>query len=166
MIPPDDAPHGLTAPTHMTASADAPLSVDAAMLRSDPAARRVRKRPVPVSVAFAASDGTVRTREGEAPVVRGDAIITGTRGERWPVARARFDAKYEPVPPGRPGDPGPYRPRPLTVLALRVRCPFRVAIDGGRAHLEGVAGDWAVDYGDGSLGVVSAAIFDDTYESA
>jgi hypothetical protein len=150
----------------MTPTADLPLSIDAAALRSDPNAQRVRKRPRAVSVDFAAEDQIIATREGDVPATRGDAIITGTRGERWPVARARFDAKYEPVPPALHGEPGSYRPRPLTVLALRMGVPFRVAIDGGRAHLEGAPGDWALDYGDGSLGVVASAVFDDTYEHA
>jgi hypothetical protein len=30
--------------------------------------------------------------------------------------------------------------------------------------LHGRAGDWLVDYGDGSLGIVSPAIFSTTYE--
>jgi hypothetical protein len=34
----------------------------------------------------------------------------------------------------------------------------------GQSKLTGKASDWLVDYGDGSLGVVSQAIFRTTYE--
>ncbi len=34
----------------------------------------------------------------------------------------------------------------------------------GVSHLNGHAGDWLVDYGDGSFGIVTQAIFATTYE--
>jgi hypothetical protein len=150
----------------MPPTRDSPRVIDAAAVRANPAARRVRKRPVLVSVEFTRSECIVRTREGDVAASPGDAIVTGTRGERWPVARARFNVKYEPVPPLRHGEPGLYRPRPLAVRALQVPVAFQVMLEGGHSQLEGAAGDWAVDYGDGSLGVVSSSIFAETYEDA
>jgi hypothetical protein len=41
---------------------------------------------------------------------------------------------------------------------------FEVILADGASRLRGRAGDWLVDYGDGSLGIVSASIFDTTYE--
>jgi hypothetical protein len=42
--------------------------------------------------------------------------------------------------------------------------PFKVVLADGVSHLTGRAGDWLVDYGDGSLGIVTQAIFATTYE--
>jgi hypothetical protein len=42
--------------------------------------------------------------------------------------------------------------------------PFEVLLADGLSKLTGKASDWLVDYGDGSLGVVSQTIFPTTYE--
>ncbi len=130
-----------------------------------PGALQVRRRPVPVQVDFAVTEQVVHTLEGPVPAHAGDAIVTGTRGERWPVSRARFDAKYDPVPPLPRGQSGRYSPRPLRVWAVRMEAPFVVPTTKG-GMLQGRAGDWLLDYGDGSRGVVADAIFQDTYEPA
>jgi len=41
---------------------------------------------------------------------------------------------------------------------------FEVLLADGVSRLTGQPGDWLVDYGDGSLGIVSQAIFAATYE--
>jgi hypothetical protein len=41
---------------------------------------------------------------------------------------------------------------------------FRVILSDGVSELTGRAGDWLVDYGDGSLGIVSPLVFANTYE--
>ena len=41
---------------------------------------------------------------------------------------------------------------------------LEVLLADGRSKLSGARGDWLVDYGDGSLGIVSEAIFPMTYE--
>jgi len=51
------------------------------------------------------------------------------------------------------------------ILALRMQEPFEVLLVDGVSRLSGQTGDWLVDYGDGSLGIVSAAIFATTYET-
>jgi hypothetical protein len=42
--------------------------------------------------------------------------------------------------------------------------PFEVLLADGVSRLSGRAGEWLVDYGDGSLGIVSRPIFATTYE--
>jgi hypothetical protein len=133
-------------------------------LRADPAARRARKSPVQVAVEFAATDGTLKTREGPVQYRQGDALLTGIEGERWPVIRETFEASYEPVPPLRPGKPGHYRKHPQVVWAKPMREPFAVTRDQGRGVLNGEAGDWLVQYAPGDQGVVGAALFAQTYE--
>jgi hypothetical protein len=133
-------------------------------LRDDPDARRACKRSIPVRVEFATESGTLDTREGPVGYARGDALLTGSNGERWPVPRASFDASYEPVAPMRHGKPGPYRKRPLILWAKPMAEPFAVTLDHDRGTLCGKPGDWLVQYAPDDLGVVSGSLFGDTYE--
>ena len=129
-----------------------------------PATVRARKLEREVDVRFADQTGVIETHEGVVQVRSGDAIVTGTRGDRWRVSRTRFPDKYVPRPPTGPGEAGPYRSRPYHVLARPMNEPFEVWLADGVSKLVGRAGDWLVDYGDGSLGIVAAAVFADTYE--
>jgi hypothetical protein len=133
-------------------------------LRADRDARRARKRPIPVQVEFAPDSGTLQTREGPVAYARGDALLTGSERERWPVPRASFDASYEPVAPTRHGKPGPYRKRPLIVWAKPMAQPFAVTLHDDRGTLRGEPGDWLVQYAPDDLSVVSGSVFSDTYE--
>jgi hypothetical protein len=133
-------------------------------LATDPAARRARKRPVEVTVQFAASPGVLSTREGDVRYAVGDALLTGAAGERWPVPRAHFDAAYEPVAPTRGGCDGTYRKRPALVLAKRMSETFAVDLSDARGTLRGGAGDWIVQYAPGDWAVVAGPIFAATYE--
>ncbi|HTV95573.1 MAG TPA: PGDYG domain-containing protein [Steroidobacteraceae bacterium] len=133
-------------------------------VRDAPARVMARKLAREVDVRFAEQGCTVRTAEGEVRARPGDAILTGTSGEHWRVSSAHFPGKYEPVPPTAPGGPGRYRAKRYEVMALRMSQSFRVVLSDGLSDLDGRAGDWLVDYGDGSLGIVSPRIFDTTYE--
>ena len=52
----------------------------------------------------------------------------------------------------------------VTAPTLNVTEPFAVLLADGVSRLSGRAGEWLVDYGDGSLGIVSQPIFATTYE--
>lgn len=129
-------------------------------------ARRVqaRKRRLTIDVEIATADGSLRTREGQVQVRAGDAIVTGIGGERWRVSRDRFATRYRAVPPTRSGESGRYESLPIQVLAVPMEVGFEVILRDGTSRLHGVPGDWLVDYGDGSLGIVSPAVFATTYE--
>lgn len=124
----------------------------------------VLKRIYDVGVEFAISAVEIDTLEGKVRANRGDAIVTGLHGERWPVSRERFFDKYESVPPTIYGDSGTYRSRPRRLHAIKMAEQFDVMLPDGVSRLTGSAGDWLLDYGDGSLGIVAARIFDDTYD--
>lgn len=126
---------------------------------ADPRHLRARKREYLVTIAFAPHDCMVDTREGPVQALAGDAIVTGIAGERWPVRADRVSAKYRPVPPGK----DTYVSLPVEVLALQATGPFAVVLADGHSRIEGERGDYLVDYGDGSLGIVSAPIFAATY---
>jgi hypothetical protein len=128
--------------------------------------RRVmaRKLERAVHVRFAHAACEVHTREGIAKAKAGDAIITGTGGEQWRVSRARFAEKYRPRPPLVVGVAGEYLSLRYHIQAIPMSSSFEVVLADGESRLIGRPGDWLVDYGDGSLGVVSPAVFATTYE--
>jgi hypothetical protein len=123
-----------------------------------------RKRPNELQVEFTATACVVQTAEGAVHAEAGDAIVTGTAGERWSMSPARFGVAYKPVPPTLAGQSGRYISLPIQVLAVPMSGPFDVLLTDGRSRLHGERGDWLVDYGDGGLGVVSKSIFATTYE--
>ncbi|MDQ6924280.1 MAG: PGDYG domain-containing protein [Pseudomonadota bacterium] len=133
-------------------------------LSEDRAARRARKRAVVVQVEFADKAGILPTQQGPVHFSTGDALLTGSQGERWPVARDTFDVTYTPVAPNRPGKPGPYRKRPLVVWAKPMTEAFDVTLDRDRGTLRGQPGDWLVEYAQADFSVVSAGVFAQTYE--
>ncbi len=117
-----------------------------------------------VQVHFASAPCTVQTMEGQVQAKPGDAIITGVGGESWRVSRAHFVEKYRAEPPTLMGEAGTYVSLRYRILALRQDQSFDVWLADGVSCLSGRAGDWLVDYGDGSLGVVAANAFASTYE--
>ena len=131
---------------------------------ADPRHVVARKLEREVEVRFAAEACTVSTPEGLVHAQPGDAILTGGAGERWRVSRAKFAKKYRAVPPTRSGEHGRYAGARNRVLALQMSEPFEVLLDDGQSRLSGHSGDWLVDYGDGSLGIVARSIFAATYE--
>ena len=131
---------------------------------SDPRRVFARKLEREIDVRFTPVACTVQTPEGVVHARPGDAIITGTAGEHWRVSRARFTDKYRPVPPTLAGEAGRYVSLPNRIVAVPMTKPFEVLLADGISRLNGRAGEWLVDYGDGSLGIVSPAIFATTYE--
>lgn len=133
---------------------------------TDPRHRSVRKLPMPVWVSFALSAGTLETTEGPVPYEAGDAILTGVKGEKWPVQRDRFFHRYQPTSDVTAGEAGRYSCRPEVLLAVQLSeadAPLEVRTSAG-GLLTGTAGDWLVRYGPDDLAVLSREVFDETYE--
>ncbi|CAH2785847.1 MAG: FIG00455793: hypothetical protein [uncultured Paraburkholderia sp.] len=136
-------------------------------LSQDAAARRVVKDET-VTVEFAATQGELMNLEGPNRYLPGDALITGSTGDRWVVSRERFDAKYVPADTTLAhGEPGAYRNRPAVVLAKQMHEAFSLARSAsGDDVLRGTAGDWIMQYAPGDYGVVQAARFAKVYRFA
>jgi len=150
------------APTDPVAGTGTALSDLEALLASAEAIDVV-KRPVSVAVAFARSDGKCDTQEGSVLYCAGDAILTGVKGERWPIARAPFLAAYAPSEGVEAGQDGIYTKRPLSARAIRLRTEVAVAAGNRGSTLHGHPGDWLVRYADESHGIVTDDIFRLTY---
>lgn len=138
------------------------LKLDNPDLTADPDACWVMKDEV-VMVEFAAVAGTLESAVGLNRYAAGDALLTGSTGDRWCVSRDRFDAKYLPEAPTPRGRDGRYRNRPAALLAKCMPVEFSVARSAGGDLLRGSAGDWLVQYAPGDHGVVAQARFASVY---
>jgi hypothetical protein len=116
-----------------------------------------------VAVEFAPEPGALESAVGTNRYEAGDALLTGSTGDRWCVSRARFDEKYLPLGRARQGEPGHYRNRPMPVRVKRMTQPFSVARSAGGDVLRGVPGDWLVEYAARDHGIVAAARFRSVY---
>jgi hypothetical protein len=109
-------------------------------LASMPSPSWVQKKPIPLDVHFARerdllradapyNKGHIHTREtpkGDLGVVfgAGDAIVTGTHGETWPITRKTFETTYSPIAGGRMETDGKFFKKPAPVLAVQMDEPF------------------------------------------
>jgi hypothetical protein len=138
------------------------LSLKSPDLTTDPAARRAIKDET-VAVEFAIQRGELISAVGVNTYAPGDALITGSTGDRWCVSRDRFDLKYEPEPPTVHGNAGTYRNRPVTVLAKQMHERFSVDRMAGGDCLQGESGDWLIQYAPGDHGIVERTRFERVY---
>lgn len=134
------------------------------LIDGDPRRVTARKRVRELEVRFTPVACVLQTDEGVVHAQAGDAIVTGSAGDQWCVARALFFAKYRPVPPTVAGEAGRYASLPNRIVCVRMNETFEVLLPDGISRLFGHTGDWLVDYGDGTLGVVADPIFAKTYE--
>ncbi|MDE2256104.1 MAG: PGDYG domain-containing protein [Betaproteobacteria bacterium] len=131
-------------------------------LRTDPRACTYVKHEV-VDVCFARAAGTVLSREGPNRYRKGDAILTGSTGDRWSVSRERFDARYKALTGTTPGADGRYVSQPVPVVARQMGHDFTIARSAGGDLLRGLANDWLLQYAPGDYGVVENARFTRVY---
>ncbi len=138
------------------------LEIRSPDLATDPAARLAVKDER-VAVEFAVVTGELNSAVGVNRYSPGDALITGSTGDRWSVSRERFNAKYDPEPPTVHGNSGNYRNRQVPVLAKRIEESFTVIRSAGGDALYGDAGDWLIQYAPGDYGIVQSTRFKRVY---
>jgi hypothetical protein len=119
--------------------------------------QRFQKKRIAMQVLFADEDGVCATLEGEVPYQKGDAILTGTHGESWPIKRSVFDKTYQQDEDGR------YYKKPLPISAIQLDQAIQLTRQDGSV-LKGQKGDWVVEYAPGDQAIVRADIFEQTYE--
>lgn len=125
--------------------------------------KKARRRALVFPVMFSTTYQTIETLEGPVQCFPGEAVITGIRGEEWPVGKERFEELYEPVPPTKRGEDGMYRRLPLDVDAVEITDECSFTLPGKRGTINAQAGDWLVRQPDGGMGVVAKRVFDETY---
>jgi hypothetical protein len=134
-------------------------------LRADPDAASYIKTEV-VDVQFALQDGELLSLEGPNRYRAGDALVSAQGGNRWSVARERFEHKYQPVPPTAMGQDGAYQARPIPVLAKRIEHAFSIPRCAGGDRRQGKPGDWLLQYAPGDFGLAAQSRFAQVYRKA
>jgi len=120
---------------------------------------KVMKKAIEVRFQFASQELNVETLEGVVTARPGDAIITGPKGEQYPIQRHKFEETYnfnEAL--------GTCSKKPIVVEAQEMSEPFTVKVGWSDQPLQGKAGDYRLTYGPGDFGVVEREIFAQTYE--
>ena len=130
-------------------------------LASDVMAAQYMKDEI-VDVVFADREGSLQSREGPNCYRAGDALITGSTGDRWTVSRDRFGAKYEAIA-AIADESARYRAKPAKVWARQMDSPFTITRCAGGDVLAGLANDWVLQYAPGDYGVVENARFQKVY---
>ena len=126
-------------------------------LAEDPDAFETAKKPIPLNFRAAEAEETIETKEGPVVAQAGDAIMTGTEGEQWPIPAEKFEQTYDILEPGKAAK------KNIPVFAKEMNAPFKVKVSWSDALLNGELGDFLVQYGLGDYGVVGAEIFRKTY---
>jgi PGDYG protein len=136
-------------------------------LDCDNEATKWRRKALALSVEFASTNGVLATLEGPVRFEAGDALITGTRGERWPVSASQFPLLYEPSQVDQNAlESGIFKRRQTTVYAKQIPFEFSVITDtDAKAKLFGKANDWLIQQSNLQINIVANDIFLDLYES-
>ena len=115
------------------------------------------KRGKPISYEVAGEDGTTETLEGPVRHMKGHRIITGPKGEKYPVAPDKFAELYDD------GESGKATPK---AIRKRVRlADHDGVVKASWGDLNYKSGQhYIVRHGDGDYGVVEKDIFDQTYQ--
>tara|TARA_R100000008_G_C3583321_1_gene170212 strand:- start:582 stop:1040 length:459 start_codon:yes stop_codon:yes gene_type:complete len=127
-------------------------------LSQDPEAFQTAKKPIPLQFRYASGAETIETKEGPVNANPGDAIMTGTKGEQWPIPAESFSQTYDIIMPGLASK------KDIPVFAKEMQQPFQVKVSWSPDLLQGEVGDFLVQYGPGDYGVVGAEIFRETYK--
>lgn len=104
-------------------------------------------------------DDVIETLEGPEQVHCGDWVVTGVKGERWPVSDAVFRTKYEVVSV----EFGTFKKLPVIVYAEKLSRDTSVQTERGLQ--KGRKGDWIVNEVDSNAKYICASdIFEMSYE--
>ena len=114
------------------------------------------KHPTPISYETATDSGTVDTLEGPVAYKAGHKIITGPKGEKYPVTPEKFAEYYDD------NNDGTATPKKIYKTAKLADHDGVVKASWG--NLEYTSGnDYIVRHGEGDYGVVKKDIFAKTY---
>ncbi len=114
------------------------------------------KHPAPISYETATDNGTVNTLEGPVNYQTGHKIITGPKGEKYPVSPEKFKEYYD--------DNGDGTATPKKIFKVAKLADHDGVVKASWGNLEYTNGnDYIVRHGPGDYGVVKKDIFAKTY---
>lgn len=118
----------------------------------------VYKKAIPVAISAALNvETTVETLEGTVTAPAGFHIVTGIKGEKYPIGPDVF-AQYEEVSPGM------YAKNKVIVRCVQINESASVDTPWG-ATLEGKPGDFVILESSTNMWIVEEKIFNETYAS-
>lgn len=117
------------------------------------------KHPTPIKYETATDNGTVDTLEGPVAYTVGHKIITGPKGEQYPVSPIKFNAYYD--------DNGDGTATPKKIMKVAKLADHDGVVRASWGNLEYTKGnDYIVKHGPGDYGVVKTDIFAKTYNKS
>jgi hypothetical protein len=114
------------------------------------------KPPVPVPHETATQAGTIETLEGPVRYEAGHKIMTGPKGERYPIAPEKFEKLYDVDEKGTA--------TPKKVIKQVRPADHSGVLKTSWGELSYKPGDLVVRHGEGDYGVVAPDIFAKTYQ--
>lgn len=110
----------------------------------------------------AASKEVIETWEGPRTAHPGDYVITGVKGEQWPVLAAEFDKLYDIASP--PDENGNLRVRKkvFEVATYQTYQPITFSIRGEDFHAD--TGYFIISYGEDARYPCEPGVFFETFE--
>ena len=119
------------------------------------------KHPTPIHYKTAIANGTIETLEGPVDYQAGDKIITGPKGEQYPVNPQKFAEYYDD------NKDGTATPKKIHKHAKLADHDGSVVLKYNGQSLAYNAGeDYIVRHGPGDYGVVKKDIFAQTYDTS
>jgi hypothetical protein len=115
------------------------------------------KNPIPVTYNIADNSGEVSTLEGPVRYNAGDYIMTGPKGEQYPISQQKFELLYD--------DNHNNTATPKKIAKIAKLADHDGAIHTNWGDLNYTAGnDFIVQHGPNDYGVVKKEIFTKTYD--
>ena len=117
------------------------------------------KKPTPIKYETAIDNGTVETLEGPVDYMAGHKIITGPKGEQYPITAEKFADFYD--------DNGDNTATPKKILKVAKLADHDGVIHTSWGDLAYTTGnDYIVRHGTGDYGAVKKDIFMQTYNTS
>jgi hypothetical protein len=117
------------------------------------------KKPTAIKYQTAIDNGTVDTLEGPVDYMAGHKIITGPKGEKYPITPQKFDTLYD--------DNGNNTATPKKIMKVAKLADHDGVIHTSWGDLNYTAGnDYIVRHGTGDYGAVKKDIFAQTYDTS
>lgn len=114
------------------------------------------KKPIEVNAQQTLESKIINTLEGDVTANPTDWIVTGIKGEQYPISNDNFNEIYDKCENGR------YKRKPVEVTAWQT--DRELLIPHGSDTLKASKGDYIVKHPDGSFAPVKPDIFNQTYD--
>lgn len=121
---------------------------------------RVYKKAMPINYQIAEKDGVIKTLEGPVNYKAGYYIVTGPKGEQYPIPPEKFAGLYDD------NQDGTATPKKIIKVAKLADHDGVVNTSWGEPLNYTTGNDYIVKHGPGDYGAIKKDIFVQTYQKA